>query len=436
MDQRKIYFRVFIILLAGILNTRCSTTTPIPPVVTLSPDFPQRTSSPVTSIPTTSIAYYVSPSGDDTAPGTLDDPWRTMQKAVNTLMPGDTLFVRGGQYDGVITGWSFKFSGTASQPITITNYPGEQVVFKILTAEHEDRYIFRCSVNPANPESGQTTKADHIHIIGTDVTPHLLSNGLESQKGIVMQGIEGEQSPAILAADCDYWEVAGVDFIEVAYGISTKKNNLRTMEEHSPDYWNVHDNRVYNFYRESGMQFNGSFNVIENNEIYKVSDRLDTSFGCQMLNLLGNNNIVRGNVLSRLGSNANCIGIMFEWDLADLNLIENNIISDVPVGISIQGGDGNIIQNNEIIASAKESRVGIVVASFDDRTTWPCNEPDSISPPENPAHPEYSYYYPHDCHSKNNQILENTITGFTEPWVMRPVSVKSNTFQNNFTSSP
>ncbi len=435
MDQRKIYFRVFIILLSGMLNTRCSITAPTPPAVTLPPDISTRTPAPVTPIPV-SNAYYISPSGNDTAPGTLEDPWRTMQKAVDTLMPGDTLFVRGGQYDGVITGWSFEYSGTASQPITITNYPGEQVVFKILTAEHEDRYIFRCSVNPAYPESGQTTKADHIHIIGTNVTPRRLSNGVESPKGIVMQGIEGEQSPAILAADCDYWEVAGVDFIEVAYGISTKKNNLRTMEEHSPDYWNVHDNRVYIYYRESGMQFNGSFNLIENNEIYKVSDRLDTPFGCQLLNLLGNNNIVRGNILSRLGSSANCIGIMFEWDLADLNLIEENIISDVPVGISIQGGDGNIIQNNEIIATTDAPRAGVIVASYNDRTGWPCNEPDSISPPDNLAHPEHSYYYPHDCHSKNNQIRKNVITGFEAAWIMQPVQLDSNIFLENSVLNP
>ena len=114
---------------------------------------------------------------------------------------------------------------------------------------------------------------------------------------------------AIMSTDCDYWEVAGVDFVDVAYGIFTRKVNNG---KNSADHWNVHDNRVYGYYRESGMQFNGNSNQIESNEIYKVSNRLDTTYGCQLLNLLGNNNVVRGNILSRAGSTANCIGILFE----------------------------------------------------------------------------------------------------------------------------
>lgn len=375
--------------------------------------------------------YYVSNSGNDSNPGTISAPWRTMQKAMDTLLPGDTLYVRGGQYNGIQTGWSFEYSGTETQPITVTNYPGEQVVFRILTAQYDDRYIFRCSVNPTTPDSWQTTKADHIRIIGTDVNSRVLSNGVRSNKGIVMQGVIAEQSSAIFASDCDHWEVAGVDFVEVAYGIFTKKNNWRTMEEHSPDYWYVHDNRVYNYYRESGMQFNGSFNRIENNEIYKVSNRLDTPYGCQLLNLLGNNNVVRGNTLGRLGSTADCIGILFEWDLADANLIENNTITEVPNAIAIYGGDGNIIQNNTLEGMGN-SGAGVVIASYDDRTSWPCNEPDSISPPNNPAHSEYQYYYnPRNCHSMNNQIIGNTITGFDEGLGIQSVNDPSNIFADN-----
>lgn len=391
---------------------------------------PTKIANTATSIPLED-ARYISLTGNDANPGTKDAPWLTMKKAVESLMPGETLIIRGGQYNGVQTGWSFKYSGTETQPITVTNQPGEQVIFKMPTSEFNDRYIFRCSVNPVAPADGQTTKADYIRIIGSDISPQTLSNGVESRKGIVMQGLEGEQSPAIFATDCDYWEIAGVDFVEVAYGISTKKNNWRTMEEHSPDHWHVHDNRVYNYYRESGMQFNGSFNLIEYNEIYKVSDRLDTPYGCQLLNLLGNNNIVRGNIFSRMGSGANCIGLMFEWDLADVNLIEDNKFLDVPVAISIQGGDGNIIRHNYFEAGVSDARAGVVIASYDDRSGWPCNEPDSISPPENPAHPEYGYYYPHDCHSKNNQITGNIFIGFESDWVMQPVTVKSNVFTEN-----
>ncbi len=419
-----------LILGYGCVPPTAITPTVITPAITLTGTVP--TSTPIIVPPViTGAVYYLASTGDDSNPGTLVKPWQTMDKAMDTLQAGDVLYVRGGQYDGVVTGWNFKNSGTQAEPITVTNYPGEQVVFKITTVAYDDRYIFRCWINPRGAESAQTTKADYIRIVGSDVAPRLLTNHVESQKGIVMQGLVGEQAPAIIASDCDHWEVAGVDFVDVAYGIFTKKHNWATMEEHSTDYWHVHDNRVYGYYRESGMQFNGNFNLIENNEIYKVSDQLDTPHGCQLLNLLGSNNVVRGNTLSRLGSTADCIGILFEWDLADRNLIESNIISDVSTGIGIQGGDGNIIKSNRITATVNDGGVGIRVASYDGRMTWPCNEPEVILPANDKSHSEYDYYYPNDCHSKNNRIQENTISGFKRAWDMSPVADESNVFLDN-----
>ncbi len=428
---------IFVLVFQSSCTFSGSTLTLTPPVtLTIIP-----TSTPNLTLNT----YYVDGStGDDSGTGTESEPWKTIQKALNTATAGDTVYVRGGQYDGVKTGWVFQNSGTQSQPITLTNYPGEQVVFKMGAASDVDRYIFRCSINPHNPPSWQTTKADYIRIVGTDVPVRLLSNGVQSVKGIVMQGMEGEQSPAITASDCDYWEVAGVDFVETAYGIFTRKNNWHSSDEHSTDHWHVHDNRVYNYYRESGMQFNGNYNLIVNNEIYKVSNRLDSPFGCQLLNLLGNNNIVRGNTLSRLGSTVHCTGILFEWDLSDANLIENNTISDVLTGMGIYGGDGNVIKNNRITASPGTTRNGIVVASYDNRSTWPCDDyvgsgssSETILPPNDPAHPDYPYYYnPRNCHSMNNQIIGNTILGFQNPWTMSPVADHTNIFIDNMTEQP
>jgi parallel beta-helix repeat protein len=145
-----------------------------------------------------------------------------------------------------------------------------------------------------------------------------------------------------------------------------------------------------------------------------------------------------------LGSTAECIGILFEWDLADANLVEQNTIRDVPVGIAFQGGDGNIIRNNIIIAALNTSGSGVVAASYDDIITWPCNDyPGSGSsaeahlPPNDPSHPDYIYYYnPRNCHSMNNQITGNTILGFRTPWSMTPVIEDSNIFIDNITSQP
>jgi hypothetical protein len=372
---------------------------------------------------------YVATNGDDNNPGTLAQPWQTIQKAVKTVVAGDTIYVRGGQYNGIKNGWVFQNSGTQAQPIPLTNSPGEQVVFKHTTVTNVDHEIFRCSINPRDPPSWQTPKADYIRIIGTDVMPHLLSNGVESRKGIVIQGLEGEQSYDINVADCDYWEVAGVDFVETAGGIRTWKNKYQ-MEEHSTDDWYVHDNRVYNFYRESGMQFNGNNNRIENNEIYKGSNQLYTPYGCQMLNFLGHGNIIRGNVLSRKGSTAICGGILFEWDLADRNTVEQNLIFDVPAGISFQGGDNNLIRDNIIYRAGTPEpyRAGIEINSYDNQTTWPCNDVTV----NDPADPDYQYYYnPRNCHSFGNQIYNNTIHGFTAGIYFSPLVGENTVIRNN-----
>jgi pectin methylesterase-like acyl-CoA thioesterase len=74
---------------------------------------------------TKGASYYVSPKGNDTNPGTsLSAPLRTIQKAVDTAMPGDTVFIRGGTYRETV---STSRSGTSTAPITIQNYENEAV---------------------------------------------------------------------------------------------------------------------------------------------------------------------------------------------------------------------------------------------------------------------------------------------------------------------
>jgi hypothetical protein len=67
--------------------------------------------------------YYVSTSGSDTSGGTLSAPWRTIQHAANTVAAGDTVQVRAGTYNEIVT---MKTSGNSTSGyITFQNYPGE-----------------------------------------------------------------------------------------------------------------------------------------------------------------------------------------------------------------------------------------------------------------------------------------------------------------------
>jgi Right handed beta helix region len=67
----------------------------------------------------------VSTSGSDSNPGTITQPWRTVQKAFNTLRAGETALVRGGVYTQSVV---MTRAGTALAPITVKSYPGEQAI--------------------------------------------------------------------------------------------------------------------------------------------------------------------------------------------------------------------------------------------------------------------------------------------------------------------
>jgi hypothetical protein len=78
------------------------------------------------AIPVHAATYYVAPTGSNSNPGTEEQPWRTVVHAVNTMVAGDTTYVRGGVYiEGLI---QFRRSGTQSAPIKLLNYPGESPV--------------------------------------------------------------------------------------------------------------------------------------------------------------------------------------------------------------------------------------------------------------------------------------------------------------------
>lgn len=68
--------------------------------------------------------YFVSPTGSDTSPGTLGQPFRTIQRAADLLGPGETCFVRAGTYRETIRP---ARAGTAGWPVRFVAYPGEAV---------------------------------------------------------------------------------------------------------------------------------------------------------------------------------------------------------------------------------------------------------------------------------------------------------------------
>lgn len=70
---------------------------------------------------------FVSPSGSDDAPGTLDRPLESVQAAIDRARPGSVIYLREGIYrvDDTV---EIARSGTKTAPIRLLGYPGESVV--------------------------------------------------------------------------------------------------------------------------------------------------------------------------------------------------------------------------------------------------------------------------------------------------------------------
>ncbi|MDR0412278.1 MAG: T9SS type A sorting domain-containing protein [Dysgonamonadaceae bacterium] len=75
--------------------------------------------------------FYLSPNGNDSNRGSYDSPWFSLGKAIETVNPGDIVYVRGGEY--LYPGMTFRIntskSGTADRRICVFAYNDEQPVF-------------------------------------------------------------------------------------------------------------------------------------------------------------------------------------------------------------------------------------------------------------------------------------------------------------------
>lgn len=87
----------------------------------VGPSLPQRLAQ------STGATFHVSTSGSDGAAGGESSPWRTVQKALNTLAPGQTALVHAGVYAQNL---ELRRAGSAAAPIMIRNAPGEQAILR------------------------------------------------------------------------------------------------------------------------------------------------------------------------------------------------------------------------------------------------------------------------------------------------------------------
>jgi parallel beta-helix repeat protein len=126
--------------------------------------------------------FYVATNGNDSNPGTLSKPFRTMGKGVSVLTPGDTLYVRAGTYAEAF--YNTIPGGTSwTNAVTVAAYPGETVtirpgpgcgtVFHIFGSSKKYIIIDRFKIDGTNCGAGALAVEWATQDIASDYAHHI-----------------------------------------------------------------------------------------------------------------------------------------------------------------------------------------------------------------------------------------------------------------------
>jgi hypothetical protein len=127
---------------------------------------PQPHPTPTPKVPTDVAALrYVSPSGNDRNPGTLNRPWRTLGNALHRIYIGQVLFVRGGEYHENIDHIRLH-AGSAGRPITVLAYPGESPVLVGSVSLRRPAYWLIDNIDVTGDPTEQPAPSFMVKVIG------------------------------------------------------------------------------------------------------------------------------------------------------------------------------------------------------------------------------------------------------------------------------
>jgi hypothetical protein len=193
--------------------------------------------------------YYVAPGGDDGNPGTIDFPWQTIQHAADTMVAGDTVYIRAGTYPEQVVPQN---SGSAGQIITYAAYPSEAVTIDGATV-----------TVPQYTGLFYIADLDHIRVSGLHVVNSneagILADGC-SHLTITNNSTYNTSSSGIGVWSCSNVVVAGNHIEEACWGGMQECLTIA-----GTDTFAVYDNEVWNCHKEGLDAKDGA----SNGQIYR-----------------------------------------------------------------------------------------------------------------------------------------------------------------------
>ncbi len=239
-------------------------------------------------------AIYVATTGDDSNSGTLEKPFKTIHKGVNTAKPGDTVYIRGGIYHEEI---SMETSGTPNKIITVSGYPGEEAIL-------DGKNVLPSGEQPAEKRWKPLFMVRGDYVLVKDLTVrNSVSRGLQSVgqyvtfKNLFVYhideyaiGIVGEYN---IIEDCEVTDSSriflkkdgppAVLIVDTSYGI-VRRNNIH--DNHNQGigvlrsyYGIIEDNFVKNSGNGSIYLDNAAYPLVQRNNVYFDDDFTGPSAG-------------------------------------------------------------------------------------------------------------------------------------------------------------
>jgi chitodextrinase len=317
--------------------------------------------------------FYASPTGSDSNPGTVTQPWRTIGKAMSELVAGQTAYLRAGIYNEGLSGpcdyqynkLTWSRSGTASAPITISGYPGE-----------ENQVILMTAVKLAGDY-------EHLQNLVVDRNVGYSPFDLTCDGGPSVN-IFGAQD-VLIGAEVRNSAMSGV-YLENATGAQLIDNWIHDNGTH----WN----RDHGVYWCSGANGRAADNIVQHNLAYglKIGPNAQSVLVAQNTvngngrsgvivsgdtTYVSNNNTVADNILTRNGwSSGGGFGLRTYWESAGVgtgnhavrNLMYGNSNGDTwypgggmtetasifadPLFVNLGAGDFHLLQNSPAVDSA------------------------------------------------------------------------------------
>ena len=249
--------------------------------------------------------YYVAPAGSDQAPGTPRAPWQTLRKALTSLYPGDTLYLRGGLYVENLGGDTpIRIRpATPQAPIQVRAYPGERPVLQGLLWLHS---ASSWALNGLNV-TGKAGNLQTWHLVKfTNGTGWSFLNaevwGANSLAGILVA--------TTTAGEPANWRIAGNAIHDIrtqpAIGINT--DHCIYVNSGDTPGGVIEHNLLYNATNGEGVKLGGSSAsqigpanvIVRYNTIYNTGQSILVAWSAR-------NNQLTGNLMQKVGTNYGCI---------------------------------------------------------------------------------------------------------------------------------